>query len=53
MISTPSMLFAPVGIASMIVKIDLMLKGPVAFIDSGPGGTVIRTLISGSLPPCS
>lgn len=35
-----SMLFAAVGIASMAVKIGLMLKGAGALIDSGTGGMV-------------
>ena len=35
-----SMLFALVGIASMAVKIGLMLKGAGALIDSGTGGLV-------------
>ena len=35
-----SMLFALVGIASMIVKIALMLKGAGALIDSGTGGLI-------------
>lgn len=35
-----SMLFAIVGIASMAVKIGLMLKGAGALIDSGTGGLV-------------
>lgn len=35
-----SMLFATVGIASMAVKIGLMLKGAGALIDSGTGGLV-------------
>lgn len=35
-----SMLFATVGIASMAVKIGLMLKGAGALIDSGTGGLI-------------
>lgn len=35
-----SMLFASVGIASMAVKIGLMLKGAGALIDSGTGGLI-------------
>lgn len=39
-----SMLFACVGIASMAVKIGLMLKGAGALIDSGTGGLVDANL---------
>ena len=39
-----AMLFAIVGIASMIVKLGLMLKGAGALIESGTGGTVNANL---------
>ena len=39
-----SMLFAIVGIASMAVKIGLMLKGAGALIDSGTGGLIDANL---------
>ena len=39
-----SMLFAVVGIASMVVKLGLMLKGAGALIESGTGGMIDANL---------